>query len=197
MATTYVQPGKTLTLVAPYDCTPGHGALVGSIFGVSLGTVLSTVSGEFSVAGVWTLAKTSAQAWTVGQKIYWDNSNHRCDSDSTVGQLIGVATAVAANPSSTGNVRLNGSVPSALEGPQAAEADLTDNSGGAAADGTIAAVTTFTPSLAWNGTDVHPSAADATAIAAAITALMAAVKELSTKQNAVLAKLRIAGIIAT
>lgn len=197
MATNYKQPGKTLTMAAPYNRTSGQGALVGSIFGVALGTVLSTVLGEFALTGVWTLAKTSAQAWTVGQKIYWDNSNKRCDSDSTVGMLIGVATAVAANPTSTGDVRLNGVAPDTLEGPQAAEADLTDNSGGAAPDGTIGAVTTFTPSVAWNGTDVHPSAADATAIAAAITALMAAVKELSTKQNALLAKLRIAGIIAT
>ncbi|MEI6358665.1 MAG: capsid cement protein, partial [Verrucomicrobiota bacterium] len=191
MAKNYVQPGKVLTLTAPYDrLAAGLGAQVGSLFGVALGIVLSGAAGEFATEGVWTLAKTSAQAWTVGQKIYWDNSNKRCDSDSTVGQLIGVATAVAANPSSTGDVRLNESVPSTLEGPQAAEANLTDNSGGAAADGTIGAVTTFTPSLAWNGVDVHPSAADATAIAAAITALMAAVKELSTKQNALLAKLR-------
>jgi hypothetical protein len=68
---------------------------------------------------------------------------------------------------------------------------LTDSSGGASADGTIGAVTTFTPSVAWNGSSVYPSAADATAIAAAITALMAAVKELSTKQNEVIAALKL------
>lgn len=68
---------------------------------------------------------------------------------------------------------------------------LTDSSGGAAADGTIGAVTTFTPSVAWNGSSVYPSAADATAIAAAITALMAAVKELSTKQNEVINALKL------
>ena len=76
-------------------------------------------------------------------------------------------------------------------------AAITDNSGGAAADGTIAAVTTFTPSVAWDGAAVFPSAADATAIGAAITALMAAVKELSTKQNAVIAALKTAGIMAS
>lgn len=76
-------------------------------------------------------------------------------------------------------------------------AALTDNSGGASADGTIGAVTTFTPSVAWNGSSVYPSAADATAIAAAITALMAAVKELSTKQNAVIASLKTAGVMAS
>jgi len=76
-------------------------------------------------------------------------------------------------------------------------AALTDNSGGASADGTIGAVTTFTPSVAWNGSSVYPSAADATAIAAAITALMAAVKELSTKQNEVIAALKTAAVMAS
>lgn len=192
----YIQPGKTLTLVAPYARSSGEGALVGSIFGVAHSDVANAVEGEFAVAGVFELAKTSAQAWTQGQKIYWDNSNKRCDTDGTVGMLIGTATEIAANPSSTGIVRLNGVAPASSEGPQAAEADLVDNSGGASADGTIGAVTTFTPGVAWNGSSVYPSAADATAIAAAITALKAAVTELATKQNAILAKLRIAGVIS-
>lgn len=141
MATNYKQPGDVLTLTAPYQRDTGKGALVGSIFGVALSTVANAVEGEFQTTGVWLLDKTSAQAWTQGQKIYWDNSNKRCDSDSTVGQLIGVAEAIAANPSSTGYVRLNGSAPATAEGPQAAIADLTDNSGGAAGDGTIGVVT--------------------------------------------------------
>ena len=51
---------------------------------------------------------------------------------------------------------------------------ITDNSGGTNATDTISAVTTFTPTVAWNGSAVYPSAADATAIATAITALMLA-----------------------
>jgi len=279
MATNYVQEGKVLDLTAPYDRTTGQGFQVGSIFAVALGTALSAAAIRGQVNGVWTLAKTSAQAWTVGQKIYWDNTNKRCDSDSTVGMLIGIATAVAANPSSTGTVRLNGTSPATSEGPQAAEADLTDNSGGAAADGTIGVVTaptaigaTLTDSTGGSGThdDTVADGLTATALTensgaiggtndgdlptiptctnpvtntegdtlgaairecaarintcitdlavqnqndsdlaqkvielvtaqgedrTAIVALTDAVKELSTKQNALLAKLRIAGII--
>lgn len=62
---------------------------------------------------------------------------------------------------------------------------LTDNGGGTA-DGTVEAVTTFTPSVAWNGSSVYPSAADATAIAAAITAAKNNMKEVTTE----LAKIR-------
>lgn len=71
---------------------------------------------------------------------------------------------------------------------------LTDNSGGAAADGTIAVVTA--PNLAsWDGATIYPSAAQATAIIAAITALTNAVKELSTKQNALITSLTTAGVM--
>lgn len=108
MANNHKGAGKVLTLTAPYQRNTGLGALVGSIFGVALGTVASGAAGEFAVTGEWTLAKTSAQAWTVGALIYWDDTNKVCTTTSTSNKLIGVATAVAANPSSTGQVRLNG-----------------------------------------------------------------------------------------
>lgn len=109
MAKNYIQPGDVLDLAAPYQRNAGEGALVGSIFGVALNTVASGAVGQFQTRGVWTLAKNSAEAWTVGQKVYWDNTNKVVTTTSTSNTLIGVAAAVAANPSSTGNVRLNGS----------------------------------------------------------------------------------------
>lgn len=167
MTQSYRQPGELLTLVAPYArATSGLGAKVGSIFGVSTGAVANAVEGVFSVDGVHELAKTSAQAWAQGDAIYWDDTNKRCDNVGTVGMLIGYATATAANPSATGLVSLE--LPPARA---AAVASLTDSSGGAAADGTIGAVT-----------DVATAAA--------------AVKELATKLNELLAALRAAGILA-
>jgi predicted RecA/RadA family phage recombinase len=120
----YVQKGNTLTLTAPYALASGDGFQVGAIFAVALADALISTAVEGQTEGVFTLAKTSAQAWTVGQKIYWDNSNKRCDTDGTVGMLIGAATAVAANPSAIGQVRLNGCSPSESEGPQAAIPDV-------------------------------------------------------------------------
>lgn len=55
---------------------------------------------------------------------------------------------------------------------------LTDSTGGSATT-TLAAITTFTPSVAWDGAAVFPSAADATAIAAAITSLKNTVASLA------------------
>jgi predicted RecA/RadA family phage recombinase len=119
-----VQSGKTLSLLAPYIVASGAGFLVGSIFAVATCDAASGAAVEGVTVGVFDLAKTSAQAWTVGQKVYWDNTNKRCDTDGTVGPLIGVATAIAANPTATGYVRLNGAAPSSLEGPQTAVADI-------------------------------------------------------------------------
>jgi predicted RecA/RadA family phage recombinase len=235
----YIQPGKVLTLTAPYARDSGQAAMVGSIFGVATNDVDNAVDGEFQVEGVFELAKTSAQAWTQGDQLYWNASTKAVSNDSTVGPLVGTAVEAAANPSSTGTVRLNGSTALFAEGQEAVITALTDNGGGAAADNTIGAVTApsaitdnsggvdpgnntiavvTNPDLsAWNGS-TDPSSAQATAIGAAFTAAKAAVaqlaakqnvdrtaivaltdaiKELSTKQNEVIASLKSAGIIAS
>jgi predicted RecA/RadA family phage recombinase len=61
--------------------------------------------------GVFALAKISAQAWAVGDVIYWSPNNKLCTNVNSSSDIkIGFATAVAANPTSTGNVCLTGQV---------------------------------------------------------------------------------------
>jgi predicted RecA/RadA family phage recombinase len=110
----FVQSADTLRLTAPYTVTAGQGALVNDIFGVAAGDVTSGSVGSFAVVGAYSLAKTSAQAWAVGETIYWDNTNKRCDNTPTAGFVkIGTCIEAASNPSSTGKVRLDGTgVPS-------------------------------------------------------------------------------------
>lgn len=102
----YIQEGCTLTLTAPYARTSGQGAKVGNIFGVAVGDVANAADGEFKTEGVFELNKTSAQAWTQGAKIYWDDTAKEATSVSTSNLLIGVATEAASNPSSVGKVKL-------------------------------------------------------------------------------------------
>lgn len=109
MATNFVQDGDILTLTAPYTRTAGQGALIGTaLFGVAITGVASGALAAFQMCGIHTLPKTSAQAWTVGALIYWDNSQKECTTTSGGNTLIGVAVAVADNPSATGQVRLYG-----------------------------------------------------------------------------------------
>lgn len=167
----YSQPGDVLTLTAPYDRESGEAAMVGSIFGVATSAVASGAEGEFMVVGVHELDKTSAQAWTQGDKLYWVTSTKLLSNLSGDGQLVGVATAAAANPSSTGMIRLGGGGGPAefAEGQQAAITSLADNGGGTA-DGTVAsqaAPVTLTDSTGLSGT--HDDTLAATTVPADIT----------------------------
>jgi predicted RecA/RadA family phage recombinase len=105
----YVQPGNTITLTAPYAVTSGNGLLVGSIFGVASGDAASGETIETVLVGVFDITKVGSQAWTVGAKIYWDDTNKRTTTVSTDNALIGVAIeAVASGAGDTiGRVRLN------------------------------------------------------------------------------------------
>jgi predicted RecA/RadA family phage recombinase len=104
----YIQPGDVVTVAAPYDVASGAGALVGTLFGVAVAGGLNTAEIEIKTTGVYELPKLAAQAWTVGAAIYWDNTNKHCTTATSGNTLIGKALAVAANPSDTGIVRLNG-----------------------------------------------------------------------------------------
>ncbi len=106
MAGNRVQPGNRLTLTAPYAVASGAGLKVGNIFGVALSDAALNGTVEAAVEDVYSLAKVSAQAWAVGDLIYWDDTAKLATTSPTGNLLIGFATAVAANPSSTGNVKL-------------------------------------------------------------------------------------------
>ena len=106
---TYVQPGNTITLTAPYAVASGEGLLVGSIFGVASGTAALGETVETALVGVFDLTKIGSQAWAAGVKVYWDNTNKRCTTVATDNTLVGVAVeAVASGAGDTvGRVRLN------------------------------------------------------------------------------------------
>jgi predicted RecA/RadA family phage recombinase len=107
----YVQPGNTITLTAPYAVASGDGLLVGSIFGVASGDAANGESVEAALVGIFDITKVGSQAWTVGAKVYWDNTNKRTTTVSTDNTLVGVAVeAVAGGAGDTvGRVRLNAS----------------------------------------------------------------------------------------
>ena len=195
---TFKGEGEIVTLTAPYTRTAGQGAQVGGIFGIAVADVASAAEGAFALEGVYDIAKTSAQAWTQGEKVYWDDTNKRADNDSTVSMLIGVARAAAANPSATGEVRLNGTSPSGLEGPEATIAALTGTLTGTV-DGAMVDVAATAAGTAGGSS---PTAAQVdTGIAAAVATIVTGVnvqnKEMLTKINAIIAALKAYGVISS
>jgi predicted RecA/RadA family phage recombinase len=103
----FVQRGDTLTLPAPYDVTSGKGVLVGSIFGVASGDVLSGFDGEFDVEGVFDLTKATG-AVTQGAALYWDDTAKNVTTTSSGNTKIGVAVVAALSGDATARIRLNG-----------------------------------------------------------------------------------------
>lgn len=104
----FVQSGVNVTLTAPYALTSGQGALVDSLFGVASTDIANGATGDFVTQGVFDLTKIGSQAWTVGSKIYWDNTNRRCTNVASGNTLIGVCVlAVGSGAGATiGRVRL-------------------------------------------------------------------------------------------
>lgn len=107
---TFVQEGDVITLTAPATVLSKKGALIGgTIFGIASNDYTSgDTNAEFSVEGVWDLEKVSTQAWIAGNIIYWDNSAKLATTVASGNVKIGVCTKAAANPTTTGRVRLNG-----------------------------------------------------------------------------------------
>jgi predicted RecA/RadA family phage recombinase len=105
---TYDGPGESMTFTAPANVTSGVGVKIGDILVIPTETVLS--GGRFvgQRKGVVIHAKLSAQAWTEGQRVHWDDTNKRFTTVTTGNFTAGIAVDVAANPSATGKVLLFG-----------------------------------------------------------------------------------------
>lgn len=102
----YVQAGQQVSVPAPHDVVSGQGVLVGSLFGVAVHAAVSAAAVELALEGVYDLAKATGAAWTVGARIYWDDTNKVCTPTASTNKLIGVALAAAASDATLGRVRL-------------------------------------------------------------------------------------------
>jgi predicted RecA/RadA family phage recombinase len=107
----YVQPGEVLEVTAPTD-----GVVSGSCYKIGDLVVCATVDAleteKFNalLVGVIEHSKVSAQAWTEGAKIYFDNGTGLFTTTSGGNTLVGVSAEAADNPSATGLIRLDGVV---------------------------------------------------------------------------------------
>lgn len=106
----FVQPGLTMTVIAPYALASGAGCLVGSLFGVASAAAAISTEVEIVTEGVFDLPKAGSQAWTVGARVYWDDTAKVCTTTASTNKLIGVAAAAVGGGAgeTVGRVRLTG-----------------------------------------------------------------------------------------
>jgi predicted RecA/RadA family phage recombinase len=109
---TYVQAGDRLDLTPAADVAAGTGYLFGAaLFGVAMNDVTSGTSGVFLTEGVVTIAKTSALAISVGDRLFWDPINKVVNKTATAQQQVGIAVEAAANPSATVKMLIESALP--------------------------------------------------------------------------------------
>lgn len=109
---TYVQDGDVLDLDPGATVASGTGHLFGAaLFGVAAVDAVSGTASSFQVRGVVTIAKTSALAISVGDRLFWDAGNSVVNKTTTAQQQVGIAVEAAANPSGTVKMLLMPALP--------------------------------------------------------------------------------------
>ncbi len=103
----WVQPGITVTVIAPVAVNSGDGLLVGALFGVATATAAISTNVEMITVGVVDLTK-AAVAITQGARLYWDNTAKTLTTTATGNTMVGCAIVAAAVGDSTVRMRLNG-----------------------------------------------------------------------------------------
>jgi predicted RecA/RadA family phage recombinase len=132
MKNLYLRDADVLDMIAPAGgVTSGIPVLIGGIWGIPL--VDAAEGEEFSlrVRGVFIVAKKTGEAWTQGQRLYWDDANSYLTTAAGSGTVfVGKAHVAAASDDTTGQVWPNHTGQNA---GQALEATLTAPSGGVVA----------------------------------------------------------------
>jgi predicted RecA/RadA family phage recombinase len=104
----YQHDARYLEVTAPYAVSAGQGVKVGILFGVAMNDAAQGATVVIDTEGGHTITKTSAQAWAVGQGVYWNDGNRALTTTGTGGLHVGACIVAAANPSSSGTIKLKG-----------------------------------------------------------------------------------------
>lgn len=202
-----ISDGKAFNLTVPsnkvindydlYRVTGINGVAVGSLLATD---VARTLAFEADPPAVYSVKCPSGISPAPGDLLYWATNDDTTYQDGALnlqttpaanddGPCFFVTKAKNANNYVQGRVLNGGTGVATIDvSQQARVGQLTDNSGGAAADGTIGAITMPTDS---------PATADALRddlVANALKNLQDAVKELSTKTNAIETALHASGV---
>ena len=103
----FVQDGDVLVLDPGATVPAGTGCLFGAaLFGVACVDAVSGTASAFITEGVVTIAKTSALAISIGDRLFWDATNKVVNKTTTAQQQVGIAVSAAVNPSSTVQMKL-------------------------------------------------------------------------------------------
>lgn len=108
----WIQEGDVLSLTPGSNVAAGAGFMFGAgLFGVATSAVAANNSGEFITEGVVEIAKTSALAISVGDRVFWDSANSVVNKTAAAQVCVGVAVESVGNPSATVRIKLGRFLP--------------------------------------------------------------------------------------
>lgn len=194
MSSTSIQPGKRLTYQNSGAAIAVDSVVfVGSLPGIAVTAIAATTGeGELDVCGVHRLTKVAPLVIAQGDRVYWDTSAKKVTKTIT-DNLLGIAWAGAVSAAVTVDVKLldiAAAVPAAGFDQAAFVAALVNSGGGAAANGTIEAIS------AASAATTDTSAASLASVNTTIGLIANAITELASKQEAIRVALVNAGIMA-
>lgn len=102
----FVQVGNTITMPAPAVLTGGDVVIVGELHGIAAGDADAGEDFDLVTTGVFELPKVAADAFAVGDAVYWDAANKLVTAEADGNSKIGAAVAEALATSGTVNVKL-------------------------------------------------------------------------------------------
>lgn len=102
----YIQPGVNLTLPAAADIKSGEVFILGAITGIAAGDALEDEMVDVVTSGVFRLDKVAADAFAVGDAVYFDEVNKLATVEATGNTRIGTAVKIAVDGSAAVEVKL-------------------------------------------------------------------------------------------
>lgn len=107
MAQIFVQQGDVIPVVAGGGgIAAGSTQVVGTLVGIALNTAASGATADVMLEGVFTVAKTTGQAWAQGALLYWDSGTSKFTTTVGSNTLSGTAFVAALSADTTGQIRL-------------------------------------------------------------------------------------------
>lgn len=110
----FIQPGHSLPLTAPAGgVTSGEAVLIGAL--VVIPSVDADEGKTFAahIGGVYSVTKTTGEAWTEGAILYFDDSTGAFTTTASGNYKAGVASETAASGDTEGAIRLDGTATTA------------------------------------------------------------------------------------
>ena len=122
----YLGPESPINIVAAADYVAGHFVVQGSLTGVWGASGTSGDLAALHTEGVFTLPKTTSEAWTSGQALFWNTATSKFTTDTTKLPVNARAALAAGSSATTGAVLIGAGGAPRVVGGQATTASASD-----------------------------------------------------------------------